>query len=334
MKFAKHTFYLLLSLSGMISAVQAQGLLLQQQGRAITGEDKIVAIVEDRIITKEEILRQMEPFLPQIKKASASQYEYERNVSAYINELVQSIIDRELIVKEFKGKGMTIPQSYLDAHFDDFLNSHFSGDRAEFLKFLQAQGKTMKQFREEQENELIVSYMQQQQRQTVAEISPTKIIEYYEENKNKWYSPASVKISQITLKSAPNGKSMEEITRIASEIVEKLRSGEEFSRMAKRHSQDDKAKAGGDWGWYKKGELNTVLDAKAFSANKGEVLDPIALGNMIFIMRVDDKKDDGIQPIDEVRSQIEWIIADQNARAMYKKWVEGLRKKAYIKYYQ
>ena len=48
----------------------------------------------------------------------------------------------------------------------------------------------------------------------------------------------------------------------------------------------------------------------------------------------EEKKPDGISPIDDVREQIEWTIAEQNGRAMYQKWVEGLRKKAFVKYYK
>ena len=55
---------------------------------------------------------------------------------------------------------------------------------------------------------------------------------------------------------------------------------------------------------------------------------------MIFILKVEQKRPEGIQDIDDVRSQIEAAIADYNSRAMYRKWIEGLRAKAYIKIYQ
>ncbi len=326
-------FFAALFFAARANLCLAQGLLTGPV-RNVTGQDNIVAVVEDRVITRDEIMRELRNFIPQIRKASHSEYEFNRNVTAYTNELIQNIIDRELIVKDFNQKGMSIPQSYLDAHFDDYLNSEFGGDRAEFLKFLQAQGKTIKQFRQEQERDLIVSYMQQQQRRTVSEISPAKIIEYYENNKSKWFSPATVKISQITLKTFVGNKTKEELEELAKNIVERARSGESFAKLARRHSQDDKASSGGDWGWYKKGELNPTLDELAFKEKVGGVTDPVTLGNMIFIMKIEERKPEGIQSVDEVRSQIEWIIADERAREVYKKWVEGLRKKAYIKYYQ
>ena len=165
----------------------AQGLL-RPDNKRVLGTNNIIAVVEDRVITRAEVMKEVEPFIPQIRAAARSEFEFTSRVNAYVREIVQNMVDRELIVKEFKSKGMTIPQSYLDTHFDDYLNREFNGDRAEFVKFVQAQGKTIKQFRAEQEKDIIVGYMQGQKRQTVSEISPAKIKEYYDANKSKWYS--------------------------------------------------------------------------------------------------------------------------------------------------
>ena len=159
----------------------AQGLL-RPDNKRVLGTNNIIAVVEDRVITRAEVMKEVEPFIPQIRAAARSEFEFTSRVNAYVREIVQNMVDRELIVKEFKSKGMTIPQSYLDTHFDDYLNREFNGDRAEFVKFVQAQGKTIKQFRAEQEKDIIVGYMQGQKRQTVSEISPAKIKEYYDAN--------------------------------------------------------------------------------------------------------------------------------------------------------
>ena len=175
--------------------------------------------------------------------------------------------------------------------------------------------------------------MQNEKRQTVAEISPKKIKEYYEANKSKWYTPASAKISLITLKSGRNA-TLEDNRKLAKEIVAKYNAGEKFSDLARKYSKDDSSAKGGEWGWYKKGELNPLLDKQAFSIDAGKITEPVEIGDMIFILKVEEKKPDDISPIDDVREQIEWTIAEQNGRAMYQKWVEGLRKKAFVKYYK
>lgn len=325
---------ILLSAAALAVSASAfgQGLLGNSSGRE-TGSNGILAVVEDRVITRDEVMKEVEPFIPQIRQKSLSEFEFNKRVGDYIREIVQNMIDRELIVKDFRDKGMTIPQSYLDSNFDDYLKREFNGDRAEFLKFVQSQGKTIKQFKQEQEKDLIVGYMQNNKRQAVAEISPKKIKDYYEANKAKWYTPASAKISLITLKTGRTA-TLDENRKLAKEIVDKFNAGEKFSELARKYSKDDSSAKGGEWGWYKKGELNPLLDKQAFAIEAGKITEPVEIGDMIFILKVEEKKPEGISPIDDVREQIEWTIAEQNGREIYRKWVEGLRQKAYIKYFK
>ena len=325
---------ILLSAAALAVSASAfgQGLLGNSSGRE-TGSNGILAVVEDRVITRDEVMKEVEPFIPQIRQKSLSEFEFNKRVGDYIREIVQNMIDRELIVKDFRDKGMTIPQSYLDSNFDDYLKREFNGDRAEFLKFVQSQGKTIKQFKQEQEKDLIVGYMQNNKRQAVAEISPKKIKDYYEANKAKWYTPASAKISLITLKTGRTA-TLDENRKLAKEIVAKFNDGEKFSELARKYSKDDSSAKGGEWGWYKKGELNPLLDKQAFAIEAGKITEPVEIGDMIFILKVEEKKPEGISPIDDVREQIEWTIAEQNGREIYRKWVEGLRQKAYIKYFK
>lgn len=301
--------------------------------KSVVGKDNIIAIVEDRVITREEVMNEVKRFIPQIRTSSRSEFEFNKRVNAYVNEIVQNMVDRELIVKDFRDKGMSIPQSYLDTHFDDYLKREFNGERAEFIKFVQSQGKTIKQFRDEQEKDIIVGYMQNQKRQSAAEISPKKIIDYYNANKDKWYSPASARISLITLKTGMNA-TLESNKKLAQDIMKRLKAGEKFSDLARKYSKDDSSAKGGDWGWYKKGDLNPQLDAKAFALEPGGVTDPVVLDDMIFILKVEEKKPEGVQKLDDVREQIEWTIVDENSKATYQKWIEGLRKKAFVKYFQ
>ncbi len=323
------TFLLLLSTVSLF----AQGYLRHNMiTNKSVGSDAIVAVVEDRAITKAEVLREVQPFIPQIRKASTSEFDFENKVNAYVVEIVQNIIDRELIVKDFNDKGMSIPQSYLDSHFDDYMKREFNGDRAELLRYVKTQGKTIKQFREDQRKDIIVSYMKGSMRQTVAQVSPKKITEYYEANKQKWYSAASANISMITLKTSM-ATTMEDNREIAKIIMQKLKAGADFAELAKTYSKDDFASKGGAWGWYKKGQLNPLLDNALFALKAGGYTNPVEIGDSIFILKAEELRAEGVQKIDEVREQIEWAIVDKESKIAYSKWIESLRAKAYIKIY-
>lgn len=317
-----------------VSAYAAPADLLSvPETRREVGADSIVAVVEDKVITRQDVMREIEPFLPQIRSSARSEYEFNAQINAYAREIVRNMIDRELIVKEFGDKGMKIPQSYLDKYFDDYIKREFGGDRADFTKFIQQQGKTIKTFKSEQEKEIIVGYMQDQKRRTISEISPQKIKDYYEANKDKWFTPQSAHVFLITLTPSA-GATLEDNRKLASEIVSDIRKGADFSAKAKKYSRDDASAKGGDSGWFNREQLVSALDEKAFSMPIGEVSDPIEVADTVFIMKVAERKDAHQQDVEEVRNQIEWAIAAQNAKESYAKWLQRLREKAYIKFYQ
>ncbi|HKJ91216.1 MAG TPA: peptidylprolyl isomerase, partial [Oceanipulchritudo sp.] len=101
----------------------------------------------------------------------------------------------------------------------------------------------------------------------------------------------------------------------------------------RKYSQDSRRERGGDWGWIQRPDLKDELSAVAFSLDKEEFSDPVELGEQIFILYAADKRDEGIQPINEVRDRIEEILASQLARQAQQQWLERLRREAYIRYY-
>jgi foldase protein PrsA len=83
----------------------------------------------------------------------------------------------------------------------------------------------------------------------------------------------------------------------ANEVVNKLKSGEDFAALAKTYSEDTKTRdSGGDLGWIARGNL--VIDNQnvpefetaAFAAKVGEVFGPVKTSVGFEIGRVDEKK--------------------------------------------
>lgn len=59
----------------------------------------------------------------------------------------------------------------------------------------------------------------------------------------------------------------------AEEVLEKIRQGESFSEMAKKHSKGPSGKRGGNLGFFTRGKMVKEFEQAAFSLDKGEVSD-------------------------------------------------------------
>ena len=300
--------------------------------------DGVAAVAENKIITVDDVRHEIAPLIPQIQKESHNEKEFNERIEALQDNTIQNLIDRVLIVKEFrKPKGdeeepRRIPDSYIDARIAQIQLDNFDNDRSKFLAYLRSQGKTLREFRNDTEEEIIIDYMQSQQRKSMSIVSPVKIEQYYNENKDRFYQEDKVHLRMIQLARA-QGETDAELRARADEILARMKGGEKFEDLAKLYSQDPKRSKGGDWGWEDRSMMKKEFADPIFAAKKGDVTEPVISPEGCFLFYVEDRKYAGIQPLDEVRPQIEAILSQQMAVLSQQRWLERLRRDAYIKHY-
>lgn len=293
----------------------------------------IVAVVEDKIITVADVMRELIPLQQQVRGEAHSQKEYDQRMEQLEDSVIQDLVDRVLIIKDFyKDEKRHIPDSYVDNAISDRIAEQFDNDRAKFLAYLRAQGKTTREYRKDVEEEIIYSYMRGQQRKSETIVSPVRIETYYKENKDKFYQEDQVHLRLIQL-TRTEGQTDQSLQQQANMILARLKAGEKFEDLAKEYSRDARRSKGGDWGLLKRSDFRPEFSDKAFALKKGEVSDPIMLPEGCFLLYVEDRKYAGIQPIDDVRDQIERILVTQMSRTSQEHWLERLRRNGYVKYY-
>ena len=292
----------------------------------------IAAEVENKVITFEELRREMSPLIPRIREASRSRAEFTKRMEELYLEVLQSLIDRVLIVKDFGKKEFNLPQTYIENEFDRILIEDFENDRARFLKYLEEQGKNVREFRLELRDRIVVSVMRSQKRKSQSQISPERIEQFYNENKINFYEEEAIKLRIIMLRPIAD-ENPDQMRQTIERIYADLEADKPFEEVASKYSQDSRRDRGGDWGWIQRPDLKDELSAVAFNLETGQYSETVTLGDQIFVLFVEDKREEGIQPINEVRDRIEEILASQLARQSQEQWIERLRREAYIRYY-
>lgn len=288
----------------------------------------IAAKVESQIITFEQVRQEMAPLLSSVYRSSANEEELQRNIQRLQRDVLQNMIDRILIVEDFKAQEMSIPKSYLEGEFNDVIQNDFNGERDRFLAYLRSRDKTVRDFREELEDRIIVQSMQMRMRRSQAEVSPEMIREFYEENQNQFLREDEVLLYQITL--TPGDKTVEEQE---TEVLAALEGGMAFSEAARKFSSDGLAATGGKFGWTKKEDLRKELSQVVFGLEEGEASEPINFQGSVIIFFVEEIREPGPMPLAEVRDTIEKILSDQISRESQERWLQRLREKAYIEYF-
>ncbi|NOZ28940.1 MAG: hypothetical protein GXP39_12935 [Chloroflexi bacterium] len=89
----------------------------------------------------------------------------------------------------------------------------------------------------------------------------------------------------------------EEALALAQELVERLRAGEDFAKLAEEYSDDPGSKAsGGDLGWFGRGRMVPEFEEAAFSLEPGQISDPVKTPFGYHIIQVMEK--DPARPVD------------------------------------
>jgi parvulin-like peptidyl-prolyl isomerase len=304
-------------------------LAAQQQDKMVDG---IAAVVNSNVITfgqVRELLMFRQRSLGQQKMTEEMKQKMQASQEAAVNDLV----DRQLIIDEFKTQGFQIPEYVIEDRINTIIRTDFGGDRTAFVRTLKAQGFTLSRFREVEREKIIVQALRQKAVKTDFVISPDKIESFYRTNVGKYSTPEEIRLSMIVLRpDAGEGDDRVNSAReVAKEIRQKLADGAEFAGMAQMYSQDSTAELGGDWGWIDRKTLTPELNSVAFSLSPGELSDIVQVGDAFYIMLVEAKKAAVTKPLNEMRDEISQKLHEEERLRLQKIWIDGLRTKAYVK---
>ena len=147
---------------------------------------------------------------------------------------------------------------------------------------------------------------------------------YYNKQRDEYRVPEQVNLRQIVIKkpmAGPDGKvdqkALDAARAKAEEVRKQLKAGADFAKLAQKYSDDPSGKTGGTVGWVQRLRIpDPEVQKAAFSLPKGGTSDLIE-GNYQFVaVHVDDKQDAHVKTLEEVRPQIEPLLAqDKAARA-------------------
>jgi len=321
------------SLLGAVLAANGQTSTSPQDNLNLRYTNGIVAIAEDKIITVDDVRREIGPLVPEIQKQSHSEQEFNDKLEALQEDVIVNLIDRVLIVKDFyKDEKRKVPASYIDNQLAETIITQFDGDRSKYLAYLRSRGISQKDYRKEIEEDMIYSYMRGQQTKTSSTVSPVRIEAYYNENKEHFVQEDSVKLRLIQIARTPDDTD-ESMKAKSDKIVAELAGGADFGDVARKYSQDSRKGKGGDWGWQRRSDLRKEFSDVIFSLKKGEKSDPLVTPEGIFLFYAEDRKFAGTLSIDEVRPEIEKALIQQSSRKSMERWLEKLRRNAYVKHF-
>jgi len=171
---------------------------------------------------------------------------------------------------------------------------------------------------------------------STVQISQDELRTYYEQNRDQYRVPEQIKVSHIWIKMPLPGddgkvdeKKVAEAQHRAEDLLKQLKGGARFEEVAKKYSEDTgSANVGGSLGWIGKGQMTPEFEKAAYSLAKGQISDVVKSIDGFHIIRLDDKQDAHLKPLDEVKAQFEPALKQQKAQQIAQRQADALLKDA------
>jgi parvulin-like peptidyl-prolyl isomerase len=294
--------------------------------------DALEAVVHDSVISSYQVDMNAAPALREL----ARQYPNDRETFMKKREDVSTearehLVENQLILHEFDTAGYSMPESVIDDYVDSRVKEIYH-DRATATKSLQADGMTFERFRKQTRERFIVQQMGYKNVSDVVLISPHKIEVYYAAHTNDFLVEDQVKLRMIVLNKGANDAPTD-VRQRADDVLAKIRGGGSFADLAKENSQDSRASAGGDWGWFETAKLRKELSDVASSLQVNTCSDVIETPEACYLILVEERRSAHVKALSEVRPEIETILQDQEHTRLRQQWIDRLKKKTFVRYF-
>lgn len=310
-------------------------LFILLAGGALQAEviNKVIAVINDKIITYSDLMRMLYPLYVQYQKVYTRE-ELEKRLNEARHDVLNQLIENELILQEAKKREKTdehldIPEKQVKEYVAGIIENFPS--REVFLQSLEKERMTLQEFEKSIRDQLLVKKLTAKEVSARIMVTPQDIKKKYEENKENYMQPEEFHVFHILIKKTGDSEKDEEQKNFLEENRTSLITFDEFQSFARKHSEGPKRDKGGDMGFLKKGTLLKELDSAMETLKVGEISGIIETEIGFHLLFLKAKKKSEYLPLAEVWDSIKNDLYNEKAEEIRKKWIQELREKAYIK---
>ena len=287
-----------------------------------------VAVVEGQEIKKAELDAALTQVLAQTGR-SPTDIPAEHKANAYRMILDDMIADK-LITK--RAAEVQVSDEDVDATFKR-VTANMGSDQEVRLQIEQS-GQTIPKVKENIRASLRQQHWIDAQLKGRVEVSDGDAEAFFKKNPEQFKTPERVRASHILLSMKPEATPdvVAKRQKEAAAIVERVRKGEDFSKLAAELSEDPSAKQNnGDLNFFAKEQMVPEFSEAAFKMEKDQVSDPVRSQFGLHVIKVTDRKPPGAMSLEEAKPRLVAFLKQQKKQAEVEKLVREIREKADIK---
>jgi parvulin-like peptidyl-prolyl isomerase len=291
--------------------------------------DRVVAVVNQEIITLSEVEKWINPLKEEI--VTTDRLERRERVQEICRKVLEKLIEEKLVDQEVKKSGIKVSSKEVEATLEEVKRRN-AATQEDLEKALAADGLTLEAYKKQIEKGLQRQKLINWSVKVETKAGEKEVREFYQKNMDRYRTNETYRPSQI-LFVIPKGATPEEIREIRKKcqaVLEKIKGGQDFGEMALLYSEDTSNKERGDLGYFKKGELLPAFQREALRLKVGEVSEIVRTEFGFHIIKLLDRKGMDPLPFEEVQEKVKADYFESEMEKALKQYLSTLKEKSII----
>jgi peptidyl-prolyl cis-trans isomerase SurA len=294
--------------------------------------DRIVAVVNNEIITLYELNRAFAPYVNKIKRLEYPPEKERQTLFQVRKDILSQLIDGMLANQQVRRDKITVSQKEINNAIERIKESRQLTDE-QMRQGLEGQGMTMEEYRKEIEDQILRSKLVNREVKSKIVITKEDIKAYYESHREKYAQEKKYYLWNMYTKVSSSSGSLERSNALnkMEAILARLKQGQSFESLVKEVKKSSFEVRGTDLGSYNLKDLSEQLQQVVKKMGAGEfsdVLDTDFGYQIIYVQKIEDSQ---AKSFEAVESEIEEILYKEFVDNKYQEWLEQLRARSHIR---
>jgi len=294
--------------------------------------DRIVAIVNNEVISLYELDQTAAPYIQKVKE---SQYppDVERQVLFEIrSQVLNELINQKLTDQELKQQNISVSENEVDNTIERLKESRQITDE-ELRKFLEDEGITYDEYWKQTKRQILRARLVNLEVRSKIVITEQDIKDYYNQHIAEYGGEKKYKLSNIFIRVSPVATEYERNSarNVMESILAELEAGKPFDTLKNIEIDSNQRLEGGDLGEFSLEDLSSHLREIIEKLNTGEFTPVLQEPFGYQIVYVEKKIESAGKSLTEATNEIEDKLFNQIVDQRYQSWLQSLRDRSHIK---
>ena len=284
--------------SGLLALAALCALTANLAWAQVQKLDRVVAVVDDDVVMASELQQRLNTIMAQIQ----AQQVQAPPIDILRRQVLEQLIIERLQLQMASRASVTISEAELDQAIAR-VQQNAGVSPEQFRERLAADGMSMKSFRQQIRQELLIRRVEQGSVNRRIQISDQDIDNFLRSKEGEFWKSPQYELGHILIavnSSAP----ADEVTKArekAEQLAQQVQGGADFRRLAIANSAGQNALSGGDLGWRKTVELPTLFADALEGLKVGDVTKPFRSDAGFHLLKIHAERGSNEQVVEQTK---------------------------------